>query len=67
MQSVSSRFWTRDAVSISYDDNHYTTGTSFIIIIIILLFWEFFTPALADVFSLKSKWQRVSSNLQDSS
>ena len=29
MQSVSSRFWTRVAVSISYDDNHYTTGTSF--------------------------------------
>ena len=28
MQSVSSRIWTRAAVSISYDDNHYTTGTS---------------------------------------
>ena len=28
MQSVSSRIWTRDAVSISYDDNHYTTGSS---------------------------------------
>ena len=28
MQSVSSRFWTHVAVSISYDDNHYTTGTS---------------------------------------
>ena len=27
MQSVSSRIWTRVAVSISYDDNHYTTGT----------------------------------------
>ena len=26
MQSVSSRFWTRVAVSISYGDNHYTTG-----------------------------------------
>ena len=26
MQSVSSRVWTRVAVSISYDDNHYTTG-----------------------------------------
>ena len=24
MQSVSSRIWTRVAVSISYDDNHYT-------------------------------------------
>ena len=27
MQSVSSKIWTRVAVSISYDDNHYTTGT----------------------------------------
>ena len=26
MQSVSSRIWTRVAVSISYDDNLYTTG-----------------------------------------
>ena len=31
MQSVSSRIWTRIAVSISYDDNHYTTGTTKII------------------------------------
>ena len=36
MQSVSSRIWTRVAVSISYDDNHYTTGTSKIIITIII-------------------------------
>ena len=28
MQSVSPRVWTRVAVSISYDDNHYNTGTS---------------------------------------
>ena len=28
MQSVSSRIWTRVTVSISYEDNHYTTGTS---------------------------------------
>ena len=28
MQSVSSRIWSRVAVSISYDDNHYTTGPS---------------------------------------
>ena len=33
MQSVSSRIWTRVAVSISYDDNHYTTGTSIITIV----------------------------------
>ena len=28
MQSVSSKIWTRVAVSISYDDNDYTTATS---------------------------------------
>ena len=28
MQSVSSRIWTRVAVSISHDGNHYTMGTS---------------------------------------
>ena len=28
IQSASSRIWTRVAVSISYNDNHYTTGTS---------------------------------------
>ena len=28
MQLDSSRIWTRVAVSIPYDDNHYTTGTS---------------------------------------
>ena len=40
MQSVSSRIWTRVAVSISYDDNYYTTGTSnfFRIILIKFLF-----------------------------
>ena len=27
MQSVSARIWTRVAVSISCNDNHYTTGT----------------------------------------
>ena len=31
MQSVRSRIWTRVAVSISCEDNHYTTGTSFVI------------------------------------
>ena len=33
MQSVSSRVWTCVAVSISYDDNRYTTGTSLYICI----------------------------------
>ena len=34
------------------------------IIIIIILFWEFFTPALADGFQLECEGQRVSSSLQ---
>ena len=29
MQWVSSRIWTRIAVFVSYDDNNYTTGTSY--------------------------------------
>ena len=33
MQSVSSRIWTRVAVSNSYDDNDYTTGTSLAVMI----------------------------------
>ena len=40
---------------------------SFIIIIIIIIICEFFTPALVDGISLGSKWQQVSSSLQDSS
>ena len=28
MQSILSRIWTRVAMSISYDNNHYTTGTT---------------------------------------
>ena len=28
-----------------------------IIVIIILLIWEFFSPALADGFSLESEWE----------
>ena len=37
MQSASSRIWTRVAVSISYDDNHYTTGTSKLCVTVIIL------------------------------
>ena len=33
MQSVSSRIWTRVAVSISYDDNHYATGILWLCIV----------------------------------
>ena len=38
-----------------------------VIIIITSLLWDFFTPALADVLSLKLEWQQASSSLQDSS
>ena len=31
-----------------------------VLLYIILLFWEFFTPVLADSFSLESEWQQVS-------
>ena len=56
MQSVSSRIWTRVTVSISYDANHYTTGTSMfvIIIIIIVIPSEIFTPAFVDGVSMES-------------
>ena len=33
----------------------------------IFFFWEFFTPALIDGFSLESEWKQVSLSLQDSS
>ena len=39
LQSVASRFWTRVAVSISYDDNHYTTGTCIYIYIYIYIYY----------------------------
>ena len=41
MQSVSTRIWTRVAVSSSYDDNHYTTGTSKFCLIVCLNFDSF--------------------------
>ena len=41
MQSVSSRIWTRVAVSISYDDNHYTTGTSSLSLFFFFFFYIF--------------------------
>ena len=42
MQSFSSRIWTRVAVSISYDDNRYTTGTSYYIVrfIYMIILWS---------------------------
>ena len=52
MQSVSSRIWTHVAVSISYDDNHYTTGTSIIIL------WLFQSVYLVIAFG-KSPWRHT--------
>ena len=42
MQLACSRIWTRVAESISYNDNHYTTGTStgnflFIVVLFVLI------------------------------
>ena len=42
MQSVSSGIWTRVAVSISYDDNYYTTGTSMYLFISICFIYQRF-------------------------
>ena len=42
MQSVSSRIWTRVAVSISYDDNNYTIGTYIDIVMIIIIIFSLF-------------------------
>ena len=45
MQSFSSRIWTRVAVSISYDDNLYTTGTSSYLFIYLSIYLSFrFVP-----------------------
>ena len=43
MLSVSSRIWPRVAVSISYDNNHYITGTSTIALIYIYIYIYIFT------------------------
>ena len=37
MRSFSSRIWTRVAVSISYDDNHYTTGPHYLYQLFVLI------------------------------
>ena len=48
MQLVSSRIWTLVAVSISYDDNHYTTDS--------YRFWDLFTTGqLVDDVQQKKK------------
>ena len=50
MQAVSSRIWTCVAMSISYDDNHYTMGTSKIVLYTSLLNTQHYKVGI------KSKW-----------
>ena len=52
MQSVSSRIWTRVAVFISYDDNHFTTATSNYYYLQLTTFITFF---VSDLFLQKKK------------
>ena len=59
MQSVSSRVWTRVAVSISYDDNHYITGTSSRINCI----YTYPTPPPQAVWGTKSMSKRSTASL----
>ena len=55
MQSVSSRIWTRVAVSISYDDNHYTIGTSIFDLLLIVLMALFRVASRMKRFSFSLK------------
>ena len=65
---MSSILWIKKIEKIqSFDLSFLSKFSQIIIFIIILVFWEFFTPALPDGFSLESEGQQVSSNLQDSS
>ena len=52
MQSISSRIWTRVAVSISYNDNHYTTGTSLIISLFISCSYSYTSHKLLGKFNI---------------
>ena len=56
MQSVLSRIWTRVTVSISYDDNHYTTGTHYTVPII---------SDIIDIILIISDKTSISSNIGD--
>ena len=65
MQSVLSRIWTRAAVSISYDDNHYTTGTylkgghmlsCLILTVCKLIKGYFMSPKLLHHWNLTIRW-----------
>ena len=64
MQSVSSRIWTRVAVSNSYGDNHYTTGTSLAGLMLynygmIFLYKLFFVNYILSFSQLDFYWEAV--------
>ena len=54
MQSVSSRIWTRVAVSISYADNHYTTGVTTQLSLVVWIFdtklVDFYRSVISDYY-----------------
>ena len=52
MQSVSSSIWTRVAVSISYDDNHYTTGTSSLLLCVVMILHVYVDESAIDYTTL---------------
>ena len=65
MQSVSSRIWTHVTASISYDDNHYTTGTSITIKLTVVCQWlkrSWFNPRSSHTKDSK-KWYLMPSCL----
>ena len=55
MQSVSSRIWTRVAVFITYDDNHYTTG----IYVCMYVFMYMCLSILTESISLNLKFESM--------
>ena len=57
MQSVSSRIWIRVALSISYNDNHYTTDTLFICTYVTLIY--LLRPAVASPILFGIKLTRI--------
>ena len=63
MQSVPARIWTCVTVSISYDDNHYTTVNSNFFFYLPFLFvykTQFFPNFSVYILSTKTKYQQLS-------
>ena len=64
MKSASSRIWTRITVSISYDDNHYTTGTSISMDIFIIEMEAVFTKENSEIKETSILFKIVSLSFQ---